>query len=198
MSDLDAIHSWEHWSDFLFRLNAITSPADLQGFVTGLLAGGAILEPDAWLTQAEDFMDLPEPLAELESREALGAYYVLAQRGIADTDYGFKLLLPDDAVSISLRAEALGQWCQSFLMGFGLSECDAKALDDDGKDMLSTLAEIAQIDVDLEASEENESLYTELCEFVRVAAMYLYQHSQQIPTDASGVEPAALVSDQLH
>lgn len=179
MSDLDAIHSWEHWSDFLFRLNAINSPADLQGFVTGLLAGRADLEAEAWLTQAEDFMDLPEPLVEVESREALAAYYILAKRGIADEDYGFKLLLPDDAVSMSLRAEALGQWCQGFLAGFGLSGCDAQTLDDDGKDMLSTLAEIAQIDIDLDASEENESLYTELCEFVRVAGMYLYQHMQQ-------------------
>lgn len=194
MSDLDAIHSWEHWQDFLFRLRAISSPADLQGFVSGLLAGDASLDAEKWLMLAEEFMDLPEPLGEVEAREALSAYLILAQRGIADSDYGFRLLLPDDAVSMSLRAEALGQWCQGFLMGFGLSECDADSLDVDGKDMLTTLAEVAQIDIDLEASDENESLYTELCEFVRIAAIYLHQHNQKPSVAAEDAEGSA----QLH
>ncbi|BCD98895.1 UPF0149 family protein [Marinagarivorans cellulosilyticus] len=194
MSDLDAIHSWEHWREFLFRLGAISSPADLQGFASGLLAGGAALDVEKWLALAEEFMDLPEPVTQMESREALAAYWILAQRSIADSDYGFRLLLPDDAVSMSLRAEALGQWSQSFLAGLGLSECNTDMLDEDGTDMLTTLAEIAQIDIDLEASDENEGLYTELCEFVRIAAMYLYQHNQP-SSDAGGSED---VSASLH
>lgn len=194
MSDLDAIHSWEHWREFLFRLGAISSPADLQGFASGLLAGGAALDVEKWLVLAEEFMDLPEPITQMESREALAAYWILAQRSIADSDYGFRLLLPDDAVSMSLRAEALGQWSQSFLAGLGLSECNTDMLDEDGTDMLTTLAEIAQIDIDLEASDENEGLYTELCEFVRIAAMYLYQHSQP----SSGAEGSEDVSASLH
>ena len=194
MSDLDAIHSWEHWREFLFRLGAISSPADLQGFASGLLAGGAALDVEKWLVLAEEFMDLPEPITQMESREALAAYWILAQRSIADSDYGFRLLLPDDAVSMSLRAEALGQWSQSFLAGLGLSECNVDKLDDDGEDMLATLAEIAQIDIDLEASDENEGLYTELCEFVRIAAMYLYQHNQP----SSGAETDTGASASLH
>ena len=55
MSDLDAIHSWEHWREFLFRLGAISSPADLQGFASGLLAGGATLDVEKWLALAEEF-----------------------------------------------------------------------------------------------------------------------------------------------
>ena len=45
---------------------------------------------------------------------AIAAYAVLAQRSLSDQDYGFKLLLPDDAVSLALRAEAIGAWSQSF------------------------------------------------------------------------------------
>ena len=178
MTDMNAIYSWEHWSDFLYRLGAINTPADVQGFVTGLLAGGDSLEQDKWLECAAEFMDLPEPLTALEDKEALGAYVLIAKQALIDSNYGYKLLLPDDAVSMGQRAEALGAWCQSFLMGFGLSGCDAQQLDEDGADMLRSLAEVAQIDADLEDSEENENLYTELCEFVRIAALYLFQHNQ--------------------
>ena len=178
MTDINAIYSWEHWSDFLYRLGAINTPADLQGFVTGLLAGGDPLEPEKWLDCAKEFMDLPEPLNTLEDKEAIGAYALIAKQALVDSNYGYKLLLPDDAVSMAQRAEALGAWCQSFLMGIGLSGCDTQQLDEDGTDMLTSLAEVAQIDADLEDSEENESLYTELCEFVRIAALYLFQHNK--------------------
>ncbi len=186
MTDITAIYSWEHWSDFLYRLGAINTPADLQGFVTGLLAGGDPLDADKWLASAAEFMDLPEPLTTLEDKEAIGAYAIIAKQALKDSNYGYKLLLPDDAVSMGQRAEALGAWCQSFLMGFGISGCDAQQLDEDGTDMLTSLAEVAQIDADLEDSEENETLYTELCEFVRIAALYLFQHNQSHdPADQS-------------
>ena len=176
MTDTDAIHSWEHWSDFLFRLGAISTPADLQGFVTGLLASGGAIDVDKWQGLAQEFMDLPEPLTELEQKEAINAYFLLAERAIADPNYGYQLLLPDDAMAMAVRAEALGAWAQSFLTGFGMSCNDAEQLDEDGKDMLESLAQIAQIDTELDDAEENEALYAELCEFVRVAALYLDQH----------------------
>lgn len=200
MTDLDALYSWEHWSDFLYRLGAISTPADLQGFASGLLAGGDPLEPEQWRTMAEEFMDLPEPLTDLESKEAMGAYAVLAKQSLSDLDYSFRLFLPDDAVSLTQRAEAIGQWCQSFLNGFGMSETSDDSLDEDGKDMLTSLAAVAQIDSELEESDDNEKLYAELCEFVRVAALYLYQFNQQLlnpeeaPNDASSSESPS----QLH
>lgn len=178
MTDITAIYSWEHWSDFLYRLGAINTPADLQGFVTGLLAGGDNLDPQKWLASATEFMDLPEPLSNLEDKEAVGAYALIAKQALVDTDYTYKLLLPDDALSIGQRAEALGGWCQSFLLGFGMSGCDAEQLDEDGTDMLTSFAEIANIDTELEETEDNEGLYTQLCEFVRIAALYLFQHNQ--------------------
>jgi uncharacterized protein YgfB (UPF0149 family) len=179
MNDLDAIYSWENWRDFLFRLGAIASPAELQGFAIGLIAGGDVLEGPKWLSLAEEFMDLPEPLTDLENKSAISAYSLLAQRSLADSDLSFKLMLPDDAVSMALRAEALGAWSQGFLTGFGLSGCDSSTLDEDGIDMLASLAEVAQIDAELETNEENERLFTDLCEFVRVAALYLFQHNQR-------------------
>ncbi len=188
MTDLDALYSWEHWSDFLYRLGAISTPADLQGFISGILAGGEQLDTEQWRVMAEEFMDLPEPLKEIESQAAMDAYAVFSQRALADQEYGFRLLLPDDAVPLSQRVEALGQWSQSFLTGLGMSRCDTMALDEDGKDMLSTLAEIAQIDTDLEDNDENERLYMELGEFIRVGALYLYQfHQQQTESDAGSI-----------
>ncbi len=197
MTDVTAINSWEHWSDFLFRLGAINTPAEFQGFTAGLLAGGGALDADKWLKLAEEFMDLPEPVAELEPKAALNAYFLLAERALADKDYGYRLLLPDDALPIAKRAEALGAWSESFLVGFGMTCVDAEQLDEDGKDMLENLAQIAQIDSELDDAEENEGLYTELCEFIRVAAMYLYQLNQHLAQQSDNQVPDDLGDDNL-
>lgn len=175
MNDLQALHSWEHWSDFLFRIGAITTPAQLQGYVAGLAAGHWLFEGDKWRTLSQEFMDLPEPLVDLESSSAIEAFYTLTRNALNDPDFGFRLILPEDAVALDVRAEALGDFAECFLTGLGVAELDLKALDEQGREMIDALSEIAQIDTDIDANEENETLFAELEEFIKVAALYLYQ-----------------------
>ena len=175
MNDLQALHSWEHWSDFLFRIGAISTPAQLQGYVAGLAAGHWLFDGDKWRVLSQEFMDLPEPLTDIESSSAIEAFYTLTRNALNDPDFGFRLILPEDAVSLNLRAEALGDFAECFLNGLGVAEIDLKSLDEQGREMVESLSEIAQIDTDIETNEENEGLFAELEEFLKIAALYLYQ-----------------------
>ena len=71
------------------------------------------------------------------------------------------------------RALALGQWCQSFLTGFGLTAGD-RALSSEAMEVLQDMAAIAQVQDSLEESEDGESDYMEVMEYLRVAPLLLF------------------------
>ena len=74
---------------------------------------------------------------------------------------------------LSERAVALGQWCQGFLGGFGLTARDS-ALSAEAMEVLQDLASIAQVQSALEESEDGESDYMEVMEYLRVAPLLLF------------------------
>ena len=83
------------------------------------------------------------------------------------------LLLPDDEAPLAQRAVALGQWCQGFLAGFGLTARDG-ALSAEAMEVLQDLSAIAQVQSALEESEDGESDYMEVMEYLRVAPLLLF------------------------
>ncbi len=74
---------------------------------------------------------------------------------------------------MSERAVALGQWCQGFLAGFGLTAGD-RALSTESVEVLQDLSAIAQIQDSLEESEDGETDYMEVMEYLRVAPLLLF------------------------
>ena len=96
---------------------------------------------------------------------------------------GFGLLLPAGAAGNARRAEALVQWCQGFMYGFGVSakESDRK-LSDDAQEALQDIGEFTRLDT-LAVSEDDEEeieALTELEEYMRIAVMTIYQ--DMLPT----------------
>ncbi|WP_032672962.1 UPF0149 family protein, partial [Pseudomonas syringae] len=83
------------------------------------------------------------------------------------------LLLPGDDEPLTERAAALGQWCQGFLAGFGLA-IGEKVLGSEAKAVLEDLAAIAQVQDALEESEDGETDFMEVMEYMRVAPLLLF------------------------
>ncbi|MFY8133983.1 MAG: UPF0149 family protein, partial [Aquimonas sp.] len=83
--------------------------AELHGSICGLLSAGGRLAGADWL----------DALAVEGPRQAPGGTLdrlranTLAQ--LADSEYGFELLLPDEDSALGDRVEALGTWCRGFL-----------------------------------------------------------------------------------
>lgn len=170
---------YDEWADTLLKLQAITSPAELQGMLCGRLSGGQRLEHEAWLQAAVDFMDLLDTdldqALDLESRVALVALYEENLASLNDLSRPLELLLPPDELSLRQRIDGLASWCQGFLHGLGASGLEGGSqLAPEVAEALRDFAQIAQARLDEEEAEENEFYYTELVEYVRVAVLTLY------------------------
>ena len=104
---------------------------------------------------------------------------------LTGADITVVLLLPTDDAPLAERAAALGEWCQGFLSGFGLTR-RAYALSDEANEVLRDLAAIAQVQDALEESEDGESDYMEVMEYLRVAPLLLFSETKK-----ADVPPAA-------
>jgi uncharacterized protein YgfB (UPF0149 family) len=92
----------------------------------------------------------------------------------------FMLLLPADDDPAPVRAEAMGQWCEGFLHGL-VSETHGDELrqrlaSDPLSDIIKDMLEITRATVgDDGDAEGNDHAFTELVEYLRVAAQLTYE-----------------------
>jgi uncharacterized protein len=147
-----------------------TAP-ELHGALCGWLAGGGE-DTIAWPARvlADAGVRSPAPGSALDQlRKA-----TVAQLG--DGDFSFQLLLGEDDQPLRQRAQALFDWCRSFLGGFGLASGAQPPLSEEGAEALQDLARLAGASVDDidEDEDEDDAALSELEEFVRVAALLLH------------------------
>lgn len=157
------------------------SPAELHGLLLGRSCAGAGFDADPWLADAAGLLgsQIPDNV-----REALIGLQEMVKGELAGGEVTVVLLLPSDEAPLAERATALGQWCQGFLGGFGLTAHDAP-LSAEAMEVLQDLAAIAQVQSSLEESEEGEGAYMEVMEYLRVAPLLLFTEC------AKPVEPAS-------
>lgn len=146
------------------------SPAELHGLLLGRSCAGAGFEVDGWMVDASGVLGEPP---EDNIRQALIGLQEMVKGELTSEDMTVVLLLPTDDEPLTERAIALGQWCQGFLTGFGLGFRDG-TLSDEAKEVLQDLAAIAQVQDALEESEDGESDYMEVMEYLRVAPLLLF------------------------
>ena len=158
------------------------SPAELHGLLLGRSCAGAGFDVEPWLEDAKDLLLTP---AEDNVRQALIGLQEMVKGELTSDDMTVVLLVPSDDSPLTERAIALGQWCQGFLAGFGLTARDT-ALSGEAMEVLQDLAAIAQVQDALEESEDGETDYMEVMEYLRVAPLLLYTESAKQP-----VEPGA-------
>lgn len=159
--------TYQDWSDFLLRVGAICTPAELHGLLCGLQCNHPVTVD--WKKIARDYMDLVDEADFVSVEPALEAQYELIHQALSDGQYHLQLLLPDDVLSTAVRADGLASWCQGFLHGFASSgEGLAEKLDQDAHDALRDLAQIAQLDDACDDSDESEQNLMELIEYVRL------------------------------
>lgn len=146
------------------------SPAELHGLLLGRSCAGAGFDLDPWLEDAVEVLGAP---ADGNVRQALVGLQEMVKAELTSTDVTVVLLLPSDDLPLTERAIALGQWCQGFLTGFGLAAGSA-SFSQEAKEVLQDLAAIAQVQDALEESEDGETDYMEVMEYMRVAPLLLY------------------------
>lgn len=163
------------------------SPAELHGLLLGRSCAGAGFEPDPWLVDAAELLGgAPQD----NVRAALIGLQEMVKAELTGSEMAVVLLLPSDDAPLAERAVAMGQWCQGFLGGFGLTAGDT-ALSAEAMEVLQDLASIAQVQNDLDETEDGENDYMEVMEYLRVAPLLLF-------TECAKPAPAASEKPSLH
>ena len=173
---ISASTSFQTLAETMQRAGALLGAAESHGMLCGLLCARADADPATWLVQTLGEVRTGDVLAE-ECREQLLSVYRETAQQLAGESYDLRLLLPDDDEPLGLRSQALGEWCQGFLFGLAVSgEQDWEKLSPEAAEIGHDLTEIAGVagpeGEDLEA---DEIAYAELVEYVRMAAMLIYE-----------------------
>ncbi|ANI63106.1 uncharacterized protein YgfB (UPF0149 family) [Pseudomonas sp. PvR086] len=160
------------------------SPAELHGLLLGRSCAGAGFDADSWLADAAELLE-GEPQDNV--RNALIGLQEMVKGELTSDDMTVVLLLPSDDAPLTERAAALGQWCQGFLTGFGLTRREY-ALSAEATEVLQDLAAISQVQDALEESDDGESDYMEVMEYLRVAPLLLFTETKK--TDEAAAKPS--------
>lgn len=149
------------------------SPSELHGALSGCLCAGAELTPKNWLAFALTDAELD---GQVDADSVLAQVFdaVSAQLAGDIMDFEFDLLLPDEDKPLTERGPAMVDWCQGFLGGFGVVPTPAQPLSEEADEALQDLAKIAASDLNYEDTDADEEALAEVCEYIRVAAVLLY------------------------
>ena len=171
---------WDEIADQLFNAGQTLNPSELHGVLVGLMGAG--FDPD-------DEHHLEQTLASVEKAVGMqlqGELVDIVSRlnlatlsAIVDTDYAFRVLLPDDDDSIEQRLRSFSNWVTGFISGYteGMTVRQAAglAIQPEVADVLKDFASIAQVETDQVETEEAERQLEELVDYVRLATISIVQ-----------------------
>ncbi len=181
----------------LRRCGSTWDASQTHGLLSGRLALAGADSGFDWLSQVLEGTK-PEDALQVECEAMLGTLFETTYRQLAERLSAFAPLLPDESDATATRAAALAHWCEGFLHGLVAGEhgddlrerLKAQPL----ADIIRDLLQITRAAVDEDCDEESdEAAYTELVEYVRVAAQLAYEELADLRRPAG--EPA---SDAVH
>ncbi len=163
----EPLPSYAEVAEQIGALELSVDPSELHGSLCALRCGAV---PRAnWLAEAMGDATVAAPPA----ASPLGRLDAATIAQLGEADFGFDLLLPDEAVPVEVRGEALVSWCRGFLGGVGLAGIGPE-LGEEAREALDDVARIAESDVAYDDPEADEEALMELEEFVRVAALLIH------------------------
>jgi len=170
----------------LEKMETEITPSEVHGTLAGLLcaitgAKAEIWQKNLWPHTLHDSGDL----LVTEALEIFNQLHDVTRLQLNDPNCEFQLLLPVDDDHIDNRVNALGDWCQAYLVGLTLGGVkNFDKLPENAKEVTNDLVEIARAgsSYELEGNEEDENAYAELVEYVRVGVLLINEEMQ--PTKA--------------
>lgn len=146
-------------------------PSEIHGILCGILSGNSNKNVpwEELVTGGEDATKIHALLQSL---------FDATKKDLAEFLFEFQLLLPSDEHELAVRAEALTLWSQGYLAG--LKSADVQIMGrkpSDTTEAINDIVEIAKMNYeDVVADDEDEGAYIELVEYVRMAAILVYQN----------------------
>ncbi len=193
---------FDQLQDALRRCGAGWDASQAHGLLAGRLATAGADAGFEWLSQVLEGTDANNALRS-ECEALLGTLFETTYRQLAERQSEFEPLLPDDEDATSVRAAALAHWCEGFLHGLvSANHGDAlkkRLAADPLADIIRDMLEITRAAADEDdAGESEEIAYTELVEYLRVAAQLTYEELAEFRAPANGDDEAGESPEVLH
>lgn len=173
-------------SSALEKLETEVTPSEVHGTLCGLLSASVSASADLWQNSLWPHLDRDKnDLVQADALETLNQLHEITRLQINAPNCEFELLLPDDDDPLEDRVNALGDWCQGYLVGLTLGGVeDFSPLPDNAREVANDLVEIARAgsSYELEGSEEDEHAYAELVEYLRVGILLINEELQPTQT----------------
>jgi uncharacterized protein len=182
MSDAPVLPAYLDVTEALQKSGSEIFAAEVHGLICGMIASTPPGDMAAW--EKIILGKLKNPA----SKRLLQNLYDVSFKLLNEFSFEFTLLLPEEETDINERTECLGLWCQGFLVGMQQGPLSLPAdAGDDALEALDDLAEIGQVSFgNLGTSDEDETAYFELVEYVRLSTLMLYHELQTTaPADIS-------------
>ena len=159
------------------------SPAECHGGLAGLLCATDTISSAQWADEVLAERAAAPDGSTADAITALRGLYDATVDQLEDAEYGFTLLLPADTESLAERAEALSQWCQGFLWGLGLGGIQDEAkLPGDVNEVMRDMSEISRLNFATTGSNDDETAFAEIVEYVRMAVLLIYEELRLMRT----------------
>lgn len=168
-------------AEALQTARSTVATAEAHGCLCGALCAASDYPAARWFEELFDEAIAPEVGAD-PAKNLLQTLYADTSLALRGDQMEFRPLLPEDDEPLARRADALAQWCQGFLYGFGSAGNERRRqLSDEVQEVLRDLSQIARASAgDTEPTEEDEEDYAEIVEYVRVGVQLL--HDELRPT----------------
>ena len=164
---------FDQLANLFVELGVFSSPAELHGLLCGALTAEPGMDEGQWLQLAATFLEQQE-LGFIEVKTELLNLFASTQAELAGTGFDLDLLVPDDDAPMADRADSLAAWCRGFISGVRSFAKGQDGFSAEVKETLADLTNIAQLDTDLDESDDNEADLMELSEYVRMAAIMVF------------------------
>ena len=181
---------YEEIESILADAECDASAAEIQGFFCGMISAGAKEEENNWQSFFVDIINDGQPMTS-ESATLLAALYRWTAEEIVQHETLAPVLLPDDGYPVVDQLESIIEWCQGFLLGFGLQTDNQKVNNIEVSEALADLAEICRLEQDADESEESQEALVTLIEHIKVAVQIIHwemvaKTASQSSNDSSG------------
>ncbi|TQV89186.1 UPF0149 family protein [Aliikangiella coralliicola] len=194
LKDQDTI-DYELVEEVLADAECETSAAELQAILCGMLAAGLKPGDLGWLDIVADIINDERELT-VDAKELIASLCNWSNNQMSQHDSLAPTLLPDDSYPALDQLEAIAEWCQGFLLGFGLQTGNQDIDNEEVRESLTDLAEISQIEQIVEDGEETAQALVTIVEHIKVAVQIVYW--EMVVKPQSGATAIAPGNQTLH
>ena len=160
--------SYAELNQVLKTIDAQMNASEVHGLLTGMLCLSPTMQETVMRAMLVENFDCAQI-----SKKEWSLLKKLASQIVDDFNKStviFILLLPDDDSNLAQRVEALGGWCRGYLSGLALAGLTEHDLQNEVvNELVQDLSNIANISIETGSSEEDETNYMELVEYLRIA-----------------------------